>query len=49
MTLPDEMTAAVAFRRFPPLPTVPEPLRGKPFVPVRGCYAAPDLDEGERW
>ena len=36
--LPDEMTTAVAFMNFPPLPAVPEPLRGKSFISVRGCY-----------
>jgi FAD/FMN-containing dehydrogenase len=47
-TLPDEMMTAVAFRRFPPLPTVPEPLRGKTFAAVRACYCGEDLAEGER-
>jgi FAD/FMN-containing dehydrogenase len=35
---PDELTAAVAFRRFPDLPGVPEPLRGRSLVALRGCY-----------
>ena len=47
-SLPDEMMTAVAFRRFPPLPTVPEPLRGKTFAAVRACYCGEDLAEGER-
>jgi FAD/FMN-containing dehydrogenase len=38
-TTPTELTAAVTFRAFPPLPTVPEPLRGNRFVLVRGAYA----------
>jgi hypothetical protein len=46
--LPDEMTTAVAFRRFPRLPAVPEPLRGHTFVTVRGCWSGEDLAEGER-
>jgi FAD/FMN-containing dehydrogenase len=47
-TLPDAMTSAVAFRRFPPLPTVPEVFRGRLYVTLRGCWCGPDLDEGER-
>jgi FAD/FMN-containing dehydrogenase len=47
-TLPDAMTSAVAFRRFPPLPTVPEVFRGRLFATLRGCWCGPDLDEGER-
>lgn len=37
-TLPDEMTTAVAFMNFPPMPELPEPLRGGSFISVRGCY-----------
>ncbi len=46
--LPDEMTSAVAFVRFPPFPTVPAPLRGGRFVSLRGCWCGGDLDEGAR-
>ena len=46
--LPDEMASAVTFRNFPPLPTVPEPLRGGSFIAVRGCYCGDDLEEGQR-
>ena len=35
---PLELTAAVTFRTFPPLPTVPEPLRGSTLVALRGCF-----------
>ena len=38
-TTPNELTAAVTFRAFPPLPAVPEPLRGNRFVLIRGAYA----------
>jgi FAD/FMN-containing dehydrogenase len=47
-TLPDAMTSAVAFRRFPPSPTVPEVLRGRIFATLRGCWCGPDVDEGAR-
>ncbi len=47
-TLPDAMTSAVAFRRFPPLPTVPEHFRGRIFATLRGCWCGPDLAEGAR-
>jgi uncharacterized protein YbjT (DUF2867 family)/FAD/FMN-containing dehydrogenase len=36
---PSELTAAATFRSFPPLPAVPEPLRGRSFIAVRGCYS----------
>src|ERR687895_1096193 len=35
-TLPEEMTTAIAFMNFPPLPMIPEPLRGGSFISVRG-------------
>jgi FAD binding domain/Berberine and berberine like len=44
--LPDEMTSAVAFRRFPPLPTIPAAFRGRLFVALRGCWCGEDLAEG---
>jgi hypothetical protein len=46
-TLPDEMTTAVAFMNFPPLPEIPEPLRGGSFVSVRGCYCGEPPEAGE--
>jgi hypothetical protein len=46
-TLPDEMTTAVAFMNFPPLPELPEPLRGGSFISVRGCYCGDPLEAGE--
>jgi hypothetical protein len=45
-TLPEEMTASVVLMNFPPIPQIPEPLRGQSFVMVRGCYAG-DLAAGE--
>jgi FAD/FMN-containing dehydrogenase len=45
-TLPDEFTTAINIMNFPPAPQVPEPVRGKSFVIVRGLYSgAPE--EGE--
>ena len=44
-SVPAELTAAVTFRTFPPLPTVPEPLRGRTLVALRGCFCG-DLAEG---
>lgn len=35
--LPDELTAAVTVRRFPPAPTVPDALRGRVMVALRGA------------
>jgi hypothetical protein len=43
---PDELTSSVAVMNFPPIPPVPEPLRGQSFVMVRGCYCGP-VDQGE--
>lgn len=37
-TLPDEMTASIALMNMPPLPEVPEFLRGRSVVMVRGAY-----------
>jgi len=36
--LPDEMTTAVSFLNFPPVPALPEALRGKSVITVRACY-----------
>jgi FAD/FMN-containing dehydrogenase len=43
---PDALTTSVVLMNYPPIPQVPEMLRGKSFVMVRGAYAGP-LDEGE--
>ena len=39
--LPPEMTSSVDVISLPPLPEVPEPLRGKRVVTVTACYAGP--------
>jgi hypothetical protein len=46
-TLPDEMMSAATFRRFPPLPQIPDRFRGRYFIAVRGCYCGEDLKVGE--
>ena len=45
--LPDEMTTAVAFMNVPPLPRLPEPLRGRSVVVVKGCYCGERPQDGE--
>jgi FAD/FMN-containing dehydrogenase len=42
--LPDEVTSAVVFMNFPPIPDIPEPLRGNSFIVVRACYTGEDLE-----
>jgi FAD/FMN-containing dehydrogenase len=44
-TLPDEMTTSAVLMNVPPLPDIPDMLRGKSFVIVRGAYAGP-AEEG---
>jgi len=46
-TLPEEMSTAVTFMNFPPLPMIPEPLRGGSFISVRGCYCGDPPEAGE--
>lgn len=44
---PDELTSSVLVMNFPPLPNLPEMLRGQSFAIVRGCYCGP-VTEGEQ-
>jgi FAD/FMN-containing dehydrogenase len=44
---PDELTASVALLRLPPLPFVPEPLRGRLSVHLRIAYLG-SAEEGDR-
>ncbi len=46
VSLPDEMTSSVLLMNFPPVPEVPEFLRGQSFAMVRGCYCGP-VEQGE--
>lgn len=43
---PDELTSSVLVMNFPPIPAIPDFLRGKSFAIVRGCYAG-NLKDGE--
>ena len=46
-TLPDEMTSAVVFLRFPPIPELPPYLSGRSFIAVRGAYSGETPEEGK--
>jgi FAD/FMN-containing dehydrogenase len=46
--IPDEITAAFAFMNIPPLPAVPEVLRGRSVVVMKGCYCGEDPRLGEK-
>jgi hypothetical protein len=43
---PEELTASIGIMNFPPIPQVPEFLRGQSVVFVRGCYSGP-VEEGK--
>jgi FAD/FMN-containing dehydrogenase len=45
-TMPEEMTSSVALMNVPPLPDMPELLRGQSFVVVSGCHSG-TLEDGE--
>lgn len=45
-TTPEELTSSVVLVNYPPIPEVPEFLRGQSFVQVRGAYTG-DLEVGE--
>jgi FAD/FMN-containing dehydrogenase len=53
--VPDEMTSSVTMMAFPPIPDVPEPLRGKKFALIKfGFSGAPEwgkllVDEWRAW
>ena len=42
--VPDEMTSLALMVRVPPLPDVPEPLRGQELVVVGACHAGPEAE-----
>lgn len=45
---PENLTAAVNIMHYPPIPEVPEFLRGQSFVQIRGLYAGP-AEEGQAY
>ncbi|MET8200863.1 FAD-binding oxidoreductase [Micromonospora taraxaci] len=45
--VPDELTSSVALLRLPPVPEVPEPLRGRLVAHIRIAYVG-TADDGER-
>jgi FAD/FMN-containing dehydrogenase len=46
--LPDEWTTGVALLNVPPLPALPEPLRGRSVIALRGCYCGESPETGEQ-
>ena len=45
--VPDEMTSTVRLMKFPPLPEVPEPFRGKAFAMLFGAYIGDEAKAAE--
>ena len=45
--LPDEMTSVGRILQFPPIPQIPEPVRGQSFVVVEAIWPG-EPGEGER-
>jgi hypothetical protein len=43
---PDELSSGIALMNFPPLPIVPEFLRGRSVIIVHGCYCGP-VEQGK--
>ena len=43
---PDELTSSIVIMNYPPIPELPEFLRGRSFAIVRGCYCGP-IEEGQ--
>jgi hypothetical protein len=41
---PDELTTSVLIMNFPPIPDLPDFMRGQSFAIVRGCYCGPVAD-----
>ncbi len=46
--LPDELTSVGRILQLPPIPDIPEPLRGNSFVVVEAIYCGDDFDEARR-
>jgi FAD/FMN-containing dehydrogenase len=43
---PDELTSSFAIFNYPPIPQIPEPIRGKSFIQVRGLWSG-DVEKGK--
>ncbi len=43
---PEELTSSFVILNIPPLPDIPEFMRGQSFAMIRGCYCGP-VEEGE--
>jgi FAD binding domain/Berberine and berberine like len=46
--LPDEMTSVGRILQFPPIPEIPEPVRGQSFVVVQAIWSGENAAEGAR-
>lgn len=44
---PDELTSSIVIMNFPPLPVIPEFMRGQSFAMVRGCFTG-SIDEADK-
>jgi hypothetical protein len=46
--VPDEITSVGRILQFPPIPEIPEPMRGNSFAVVQAIYCGDDFDEATR-
>ena len=46
--IPGEITVSFSFMNVPDVPAVPEILRGRPVVVIKGCYCGEDTQRGEQ-
>jgi FAD/FMN-containing dehydrogenase len=46
-TAPEEVTSVGRLMNFPPLPEIPEPMRGQSFAVIEAIYAGPESEAGE--
>jgi FAD/FMN-containing dehydrogenase len=47
-TVPDEITSVGRILQLPPIPEIPEPLRGKSWAVLQAVYSGDDFDEAKR-
>lgn len=47
-TVPEEVTSIGRILQFPPIPDIPEPMRGNAFAVVQAIYCGGDVDEMDR-